>query len=590
MNRTAAAKSLIAVFLVMLVTCSSKRAASPAGNGNEDAVHAAQTTDSSPGAGESQDPSKDAQEVNTDDLPAEIIARDGTITKGDPSKVPWSLVSSICFPDCKGAPRDSDDTDLIVLKDGRRKSGAATFLQHSYNASMHVWEGKSVRVSAEADEDIPLTEIRYIKFTDHVFSDLDEALRAKTRAHRLALSGEDKHLSPKVGELTSLKELDIACMEHLEDLPTQIGNLRELEKLIMDNGNGCQMNIALPESIGQLQQLRVLKLYGAMDPFKPEPEFPGRPTRKKSLPQTLANLQNLEELDLGRNGSAIRAIPPQIASLHKLKSLKLDFDDIREIPSFIGSLTNLKELSLIGEHHRLDLPDSVAALEGLKVFMGNNYLKLKDQDGLRKRFPKLVLSFENEYDDDSANEEGPQPPQKEPDNEFDGGGARTADGWRISWRRPGTPFTLELKGKDVTSADDVPRFADNAIKLMSYKADGVLFQVRSVPISEFAKAGEKLSDRAILASHRDWESQSLERVLGEKLNVTSAEQQLSIGQALLWKYDKPKKRGFEQLYLTTVIGGNVVILNGAVERKTSEDTVQKLLLDTMSTLKVAGDR
>jgi hypothetical protein len=42
----------------------------------------------------------------------------------------------------------------------------------------------------------------------------------------------------------------------------------------------------------------------------------------------------------------------------------------------------------------------------LKVFLGNNYLKLKDQENLRKRFPKLVLSFENgDYDDDAANEE-----------------------------------------------------------------------------------------------------------------------------------------------------------------------------------------
>jgi hypothetical protein len=68
--------------------------------------------------------------------------------------------------------------------------------------------------------------------------------------------------------------------------------------------------------------------------------------------------------------------------------------------------------------------------------------------------------------------------------------------------------------------------------------------------------------------------------------VTSAEQQLNIGHALLWKYDKPKRRGFEQMYLTTVFGDRVIILNAAVERKDAEDTVQKLLLDTMATLKV----
>ena len=155
------------------------------------------------------------------------------------------------------------------------------------------------------------------------------------------------------------------------------------------------MNIALPASIGQLQRLRILKLYGAIN----------------RLPPTIANLRNLEELDLGHNG--IRTIPPQIASLRRLKSLKLDYDEIRVIPSFIGNLTNLRELSLDAEHHRLDLPDSLAAREGLKVFMGNNYLTLRDQNRLRKRFPKLVLSFENDYDDSSANEEAPKPPQPE---------------------------------------------------------------------------------------------------------------------------------------------------------------------------------
>lgn len=585
-------KAMAVSLLLMLVVCSSTRP-SDSSSATQDSAQAAQTTE----AASTPSSEIDIRQATSDDISAEIISRDGTVTKGDPSKADLSETSLICFPDCKGAPQDSPDTDQIVLKDGQRKLGAVIrIVEHSYNTSMHVWEGKSVRLSGEGEghfpfeEDIPFDEIRYVKFSDHVFGSLEQALRAPTQAHRLTLNGDNsRHLSPKLGRLTRLKELYLSCFEYLEDLPTEIGNLRELEKLIIDNGNGCQMNITLPSSIGRLQRLRSLKLYGALDAFQSDPDFPGHPTRRNRLPQTLADLRNLEELDMGRNGSAIRAIPPQVASLHKLRSLKLDFDDIRVIPSFIGNLTNLKELSLIGEHHRLNLPDSLAALEGLKVFMGNNYLTLKDQDRLRKRFPKLVFSFENEYDDDSANEEAPRPLQTQPDDEFDGGGARTADGWRITWRRPGAPFILELNGKNVGPMDDLPMLADNSVRLMSYKADGVVFQVRSVAISEFAKgAGEqKLSDRAILAVHRDWETLALEYILGEKLNVTSAGQELSIGHALLWKYDKPKRRGFEQMYLTTVIGGRVIILNAAVERKAAENTVQKLLLDTMSTLKVS---
>ena len=37
--------------------------------------------------------------------------------------------------------------------------------------------------------------------------------------------------------------------------------------------------------------------------------------------------------------------------------------------------------------------------------MGNNYLKIEDQEKLRRLFPKATFSFENEYDDSAANEE-----------------------------------------------------------------------------------------------------------------------------------------------------------------------------------------
>ena len=55
-------------------------------------------------------------------------------------------------------------------------------------------------------------------------------------------------------------------------------------------------------------------------------------------------------------------------------------------------------------------PDSLAAIAGLKVYMGNNYLKLKEQERLRKRFPKLLFDFEDEFDSNpDANEARPEP-------------------------------------------------------------------------------------------------------------------------------------------------------------------------------------
>ena len=245
------------------------------------------------------------------------------------------------------------------------------------------------------------------------FDSLEKALQAPEKARRLALQGgedpEMKHLPPGLGRLVNLEALELACLEKLEDLPEEIGQLQRLEELVIDNGNGCAMNVMLPRSVGQLANLRVLRLYGALDGRDVGAEEPAQNAPSKPLPDTLANLARLEELDLGRNG--IRSLPAQVASLRGLKKLSLDYNEIRELPSFVGDLPNLRELS-VNANGGVALPQSLAKLKGLKVFMGNNRLKLRDQRALRVRFPNATFSFENEYDDEAANEEAPKPKRR----------------------------------------------------------------------------------------------------------------------------------------------------------------------------------
>lgn len=237
---------------------------------------------------------------------------------------------------------------------------------------------------------------------------LAEAFKAPERVKKLVLQSEDpevRHLPARLGTLVNLEALEMACLEKLEDLPEEIGALGKLRELIIDNGNGCSMNVRLPRSIGRLENLRVLRLYGALDGRDLDDEASARKPKSRPLPETLANLVRLEELDLGRNGLA--AVPPQVGSLRGLKKLGLDYNDIRVLPSFVGNLTGLRELSL-NSNGGVRLPDSLAGLKGLRVFMGNNKLTLREQRSLRSRFPSAVFSFENEFDDDAANEE-PKP-------------------------------------------------------------------------------------------------------------------------------------------------------------------------------------
>lgn len=245
------------------------------------------------------------------------------------------------------------------------------------------------------------------------FESLQKALENPEKVTRLSLGqyrdGDPvmadrklKHLPKTIASLVHLKELDMACLEELEDFPEEIGSLKELESIVIDNGNGAQMNISLPESIGNLTKLKVLRLYGAINQFKADENASPNLKTFKKLPKALARLTQLEELDLGRN--QIPAVPPEVASLTNLRKLNLSFNDIHELPEFIGNLPKLRELNL-SSNGSIRLPDSLTNLKGLKVSIGNAVLKLADQELLQKRFPDIVFDFSNEFDDDSANEE-----------------------------------------------------------------------------------------------------------------------------------------------------------------------------------------
>jgi hypothetical protein len=238
-----------------------------------------------------------------------------------------------------------------------------------------------------------------------VFDNFERALRTPERVKRLVIQSEApgmKRLPAGLGSMVNLEALELACLEDLEDLPEEIGALSKLRELVIDNGNGCSMNVRLPASVGRLENLRVLRLYGALDPREVGGEDSASRAKTRALPDALASLRNLEELDLGRNG--LRSVPPQVASLRGLKKLGLDYNEIHELPAFVGELTNLRELSL-RSNGGIRLPQSLSKVKGVSVFMGNNALKLADQTRLRARFPGAVFSFENEFDDSVANEE-----------------------------------------------------------------------------------------------------------------------------------------------------------------------------------------
>lgn len=215
----------------------------------------------------------------------------------------------------------------------------------------------------------------------------------------LKISRQNVQLLQNIGGYSDLEVLSISCVESLRSLPDAIGKLTRLKELIMDNGNGCSMNPLLPESTGNLHSLEKLVLYGAQDPCGAGNEPGPQPRERHRFPPSMSQLQNLTYLDLGRNG--LEEIPLFVKDLPGLREFRFQWNRLKAIPAFTANLRELTTLRLDGND--LDnLPDFLNTLPKLiRITLGNNCkitqnsAKIKD---LKRRFPKVVFDFTDEYD------------------------------------------------------------------------------------------------------------------------------------------------------------------------------------------------
>ncbi len=166
---------------------------------------------------------------------------------------------------------------------------------------------------------------------------------------------------------------------------------------------------------------------------------------------------------------------------------------------------------------------------------------------------------------------------------------KTDTGILFVWNRKDLSFTLLVRGNEIRPMDT----SDNIF----FSVDGLPFQIQSLPISNFAPDARKnkLDNKAIMFAHREWEARFIaEELLHHKLTVQTAVVRLTNGsEALIWQFDVPKEVGGDarkQLYVTVVSKDYVILLNSVVNDNSSEETVRKFLVDTMTTLKVSDSR
>lgn len=216
---------------------------------------------------------------------------------------------------------------------------------------------------------------------------------------KLVITGKNASLLKNLKEYSNLQVLTINCVESLQALPDDIGQLRKLRELNMNNGNGCSMNPALPESIGDLVSLEKLDLYGAQDPRVVGKHYGPRPVQRHEFPKSMSKLQALTYLDLGRNG--LEEVPGFVKDLRRLKEFGFGWNmKVRSLPPFLGTLPELQTLRLESD----GLTDVPAFLRGPKlslITLGNNCAittNAAKKKALEQRFRGVKLDLEDEYD------------------------------------------------------------------------------------------------------------------------------------------------------------------------------------------------
>ncbi|MGB0929943.1 MAG: leucine-rich repeat domain-containing protein [Chitinophagales bacterium] len=133
-----------------------------------------------------------------------------------------------------------------------------------------------------------------------------------------------------ISKAPNLKELTFSFCE-IGSIPDEIGDLANLNKLIIATDETTTIDIVLPLSVGNLSNLKSIFVS----------------TNSNQFPVALLDLNSTLESMAIRDD--IGAIPPEIGSFTALKELKLEYCGLTILPSEIQSIAStLEKLSLIG--------------------------------------------------------------------------------------------------------------------------------------------------------------------------------------------------------------------------------------------------
>jgi Leucine-rich repeat (LRR) protein len=181
-------------------------------------------------------------------------------------------------------------------------------------------------------------------------------------------------ISPTIGTLQQLQELEMRDNSHLKSIPQEIGQLVNLTRLDLF-GNKFKN---LPATIGNLRNLRVLDLRSNCLSIE-------------TLPAQLGNLVGLEKIFFSNN--KLGNIPQEVIQMTGLKVLDMSNNELHDIPEQLAGLVNLTKLNLSGNALKR-LPPSLSCLVKLEILdaKNNEMAKLPEQYAILTNLKKLDMS------------------------------------------------------------------------------------------------------------------------------------------------------------------------------------------------------
>ena len=179
-----------------------------------------------------------------------------------------------------------------------------------------------------------------------------------------------------LGNLTNLKELNLAFNQLAGAIPAELGNLTDLTRLGLGSN---RLTGSIPDELANLTNIEHISLF-FNQLTGPVPAWLGNLTNLKGLdlfvnqltgaiPVELGNLTNLDELSLGIN-SLSGPIPAELGRLAKLTHLNLVENQLTgQIPAELGNLTNLKRLYLGDNRLTGEIPTWLGNLTKLEALL-----------------------------------------------------------------------------------------------------------------------------------------------------------------------------------------------------------------------------